>query len=83
MGNSELISTKVAQEIHEAIEGKLLYQYKKRDWPKKIKLEIKPLVLEAVESSEAFVHASYKNHIPVPTANFKTRWKFFWTGKLA
>ena len=89
-------SKEQTEQIYSAVFPKILWQFRKGKWPKVIKGLIEPIVKagieEAVKESIDYTIKECENlhkvemeefkatHIERPSTNFKTRWKFFWTG---
>ena len=82
MENQKQIADKSAQNIWNTIQGRLLWQYHKKDWPTNLRKLISNEVENAMDVAEAFTKEKFKHYIPVPTAGLGTRLKFLFTGKL-
>jgi hypothetical protein len=87
MASFKVTADKGAEKIFGIIDERLMYQYRNNLWPSTLKVQISNEVENILDSKELQIRLDlekkFEKFIPIPTANFKTRWKFFWTGKLA
>jgi len=86
MENANVIATKGGEVIFEMIKGRLLHQYRKKDWPKNLTKQITNEVWNQMDVVESFCKAEaankYRNYIPTPKPTLGARLKFLFTGKL-